>query len=340
MVPFEQGEIRGLSLSLTDGSSSDFAEIPLAVGMTILLEATLDADVPEFNPDEFVSWEISDPDIVEFATRNYDNNISGHGRNDEIGEIVALSAGVVDIQASFKDVVSNTVRIRIYESQESFEYIHAIAPHNPPEIDGDSVALKGRPEERLPFHLTGISGGSTTSGNVSTSGYIMNLRPGSEELFDGFASDPQGKYAIIITPDFNNEEIEGTINENSHVDYEAMKMLPAELLPASASEIEFILSIDMRAQEKYTYDTGTKAMQIYAVASVKDAKTGKIIRTLSTKNGDPPPNYGYYDIDSEAPERAYGSFDWRTKINMVYELIADVWENERGLGAEFTSRVP
>ena len=333
IVPVDQGEIRSLTLSTKGKSPTDFVEIPLAVGTKIQLEVAIDADDPRLNADERYTWNTSYPDLIRLETPTYSHVQGIPGKNDEIAVIEGLAVGEVVVTAQFRGVTSNSVRIRIYQSTDSFEYIRAITEFNPPVIKDNTVIIDGRPNDKLPFFLTGAAGGS----GPLASGYVMNLRPGSGELLDGLASAPKGKYAIIITPDFDSEDIEGIINEHSVVDLKAMRMLPAELLPNSAAEIEFILSIEYRARHQRTYGTGTKGMQIYAVAVVKDAKTGKVIRTISTEYGYSPPNYGYYNVGEEPPDKAYGSFDFNKQTALICKLIADVWQLEKGLTPEFKS---
>lgn len=330
-VPLVRGELRGLSIHKRNRANAKVAEVfdaaedvPLLKGEKCFFEVFMDADNPILYEDEQFSWESSDPNLAKIHPALWKHSSPTH----KVVEIHTLDVGESTLTVHFADGISKSIRLKIFESPDSFPYIKAMSQYQKPDIRNGTVYCKepvlSRLWGKLPFEVNIMS-------------YEIQIFPGSGELLQGFASAPQGKYAFILTTDLENEKIEGTINETSVIDFIATSMLPPELIPQSAAEIEYIMAIDFRAKQTGVYEQGTKAMQLYAVTSIKEAKTGKVLLSRFTAFGKVPPPKIHYR-DGNLPEKAYGLFSEKQKRVMVQHLLSYIWSHEHKLNVKIGSR--
>lgn len=325
IVPIEQGEIRGLTIRKIVNMRNpkvgplyaDDKEIVLIKGETCTIGVTMDADNPTLNEDEQFMWDTSDQNIVKVQTGFWQYN---YPKNHEGALIYASNPGEVLLAARFKDALSNNIRVKVFERTDSFEYIWEMGRDQKPVIQDNTVILE-KSNPKLPFRIAYPSG-------------VIGIGSGSGEALNDIATQPKGKYAVIYTIDLGDDKIDGKVNESSLIDFKATSMLPWELIPQSSAEVEYILSVDFRAKQVGKYDGGTKAMQLYAVASVKDAKSGKVLRKLSTKEGYlPAPSIEF--LEGAQPDLSFAEFDDSIHADLVQELISDVWRQEKNLSVKF-----
>ncbi len=316
-VPVDQGEIYGLIIETNVTPHTGVTEYPMLIGEKYPVTVTLDAENPILDTEDQYVWESSDPEIASVEGYNYQANKPDYF---DTARITAHAPGKADITVRYKGV-ENTVHVTVLdpETVSQLEILKTMAYFNVTTVSGDKAYVIGGINDSIPISFDPVTHDATIRASAD-----------DVELLHEIASNPQGKYAVLMTVNFAGTDLDGVYNENTIIDYNAMSLLPPELLPYSMSEVEYVIAIDFRAEQVSSYENGTKAMLIYAESSIKDAKTGRVIRSLSTRQGEYPPNYIHYG-EGNVHEYAYGSFAGEKKRQMMTEALTDLWQREYGL---------
>ncbi len=163
--------------------------------------------------------------------------------------------------------------------------------------------------------LIGLTGNSLSNGPDPGSKYYGNIFESDRDSHaEMFGENADGKVLIIYSH-------WGRVGRAWSIKTSYMDWLPKELIPKSADEVEYLLTVEYSRKRVEKYDSGTIAIQIIAEIKLIECPSGRTIKTFGTVKGSYPPIV--FQFTGDPPDEKSGGGPDSIKVLEKYAIAIE-----------------